>query len=67
MIYQFPIPISRFANFEKLATEEEGFEPPVRVFARTADFESAPFVHSGTPPVISYPNIPLSFSLAELA
>ena len=33
-----------------LTAEEEGFEPPVRVLARTADFESAPFVHSGTPP-----------------
>ncbi len=30
--------------------EGEGFEPPVRVLARTADFESAPFDHSGTPP-----------------
>ena len=50
-----------------LAAEEEGFEPPVRVIARTADFESAPFVHSGTPPVISYSNNLLPFSLAELA
>ncbi len=30
--------------------EGEGFEPPRGVFTPLADFESAPFDHSGTPP-----------------
>ena len=59
--------LTRSVFLKNYSAEEEGFEPPVRVIARTADFESAPFVHSGTPPMISYPNNLLPFSLAELA
>lgn len=40
----------------KNSAESEGFKPPVRI-NRTADFESAPFDHSG--------NFPSSFLLSK--
>lgn len=36
-----------------LMAESEGFKPPVRI-NRTADFESAPFGHSGNFPNLRY-------------
>ena len=37
------------SNFTPFLAESEGFKPPVRT-SRTADFESAPFDHSGNFP-----------------
>ena len=34
-------------------SEEGGFEPPKGELPPLADFESAPFVHSGTPPCLN--------------
>lgn len=47
---------------EQKISEEEGFEPPKGELSPLADFESAPFVHSGTPPCL---NLKLLFSLSR--
>lgn len=52
-----------FIQHNSLA-EREGFKPPVRT-SRTADFESAPFDHSGIFPLITG-SVPI-ISIAKIA